>query len=138
MGVRLSFSSPIDDGDDGGGAQAGDVQGPSPFHRPSLEGPALVPTSTALVSFPSTSQQTGSTGPWRLSVWNILQLSRVEFLQACLNTSLSPAVSSDVIKWSRDSTLHQYESAWKAFQLFLRNWPFSYTGNPRLTKGLCS
>ena len=40
--------------------------------------------------------------------------------------SLSSSVVSDVLAGNRASTVRQYQSAWRAFQLFLRNRPVSH------------
>ena len=121
--LRLSFSSSGSSGDVRGLPEAARLQRPGASYRSALEGAAVVPAAPAVVPPSSPPQPGRHRGAWLPSVGDVLRLSRLEFLQACLSSSLPSRVAEDVLAGSRPSTIRQYQSAWKALQLYLRNRP---------------
>ena len=51
-------------------------------------------------------------------------------ISSCLNVSFSPAVPADVVAGSGASTLHQFQSVWRAFQRFPLDRPFPALSSP--------
>ena len=126
VGIYISFSSTSSHSHDSCLREAGSIQRPSTSGGSLMEGATMVPTVATMVPSSTTPQQAGGNRSWRPTIGDVLRFSRLEFLQECLATSLSPAVTDDIISGSRKSTLRQYQSAWTAFQLYLRNRPFSH------------
>ena len=87
---------------------AGDLPGQCSSGGSSVAGAALVPAVAPVVSSPSASHRLGSGGSWRPALGDVLRLSRLEFLQACLDVSWPLGVGQDVVSGSRPSTFRQY------------------------------
>ena len=110
VGIYISFSSTDSRSHDSCLRETGDLQRPGPSSGSPVEGATVVPTVVPVVPSPTTPQQAGGDGSWRPTIGDVLRFSRLEFLQECLNASLTLTVTADIISASRQSTLRQYQS----------------------------
>ena len=95
-------------------------------------------STTTVVSLPPPPQSGVLPGHGHCSLGDLSRLTRVGFLTLALSPLYPPDVISDFLAAFRTSTVHQYQSAWAAFQHFVVRRPLSSLSTTLLLEFLSS